>query len=119
LRGVPLGTIGREPHNNQPFYGHSRIQDIDRRRLHRFSLARFDDLVASLDAANRLDSRQAMLAFATFLRVRLQEPAARALPLTLPLLDASGLIDEIQNLVERGGESGRRGEAVVAAAMDL
>jgi hypothetical protein len=118
-RGVPLGTIGREPHNNQPFYGHSRIQDIDRRRLRQYSLPRFDELVASLEAANRIGSHQAMQAFAAFLRVRLQQPAARALPLALPLLDAASLIEAIRNLVERGGESGRRGEAVVAAAMDL
>jgi hypothetical protein len=118
-RGVPLGTIGREPHNNQPFYGHARIQDIDRRRLRRFSVAKFDELVESLHAANRLTTEQATLAFAAFLRVRLQQPAVRALPMSLPLLDASLVIGEVRNLIERGGDAGRRGEAVVAAAMDL
>jgi hypothetical protein len=118
-RGVHLRTIGREPHNNQPFYGHARIQDIDRRRLRRFSLPKFDELVASLEAANLLSSDQAMLGFAAFLRVRIREPLELAIPVSLPLLDASVLIGEIQNLVGRGGEAGRRGEAVVASAMDL
>ena len=119
LRGLSLGSIGREPHNNQPFYGHSRVQDIDRRRLHRFSLPRFDQLVVSLEAANQLGSDEAMRAFATFLRVRLQEPAVKTLPLALPLLDAMAVIAEMRELVGRGGESGRRAEAVVAAALDL
>jgi hypothetical protein len=120
LKDISLGTIGREPHNNQPFFGNPFIDARVRSRVEPASLERFDYLSQCLDAANALEPEEALTAFAAFLRVRLERgPRARLpdierLDLSLPLIQ-----ERLRRLVAGGSEGGARGEAVVAAALDL
>lgn len=116
--GVHLGTTGREPLNNQPFFRHERVgPDMKVRGQIRPHL---DYLCESLGAMKRLDRSQALGALAAFLRVRLQEGSAKAVPIFVGrALGVPELITMAAAFVTSDPESGKRGQALVAASLDL
>jgi SacI restriction endonuclease len=116
--GVHLGTTGREPLNNQPFFRHERIgPDMVVRPSARLYL---DYLCDCLKALERLDAPQSLEALAAFLRVRLQEgAAARPIELGERVLGVPELIAATTEFVSRDPEGGRRGQALVVACFSL
>jgi hypothetical protein len=119
LPRVPLGSIGREPHNNQPFFGHPRVDDIETGRIGSGNRERFKFLRERLIAIRALTSAQATDALASFLRFRLQIPTEEQLDLQEGSIDVGQLRSLLPGFTVAGGEGGRRGEAIVAAALDL
>jgi hypothetical protein len=116
--GVHLGTTGREPLNNQPFFRHERVgPDMVVRRDTRPHL---DFLCDCLLAASRLDSRQSLEALAAFLRVRLDERVKTVLPrLGKRVLGVPNLTKAASDFLTRDPEHGKRGQALVAACLNL
>ena len=116
--GVHLGTTGREPLNNQPFFRHERVgPDMTVRPSVRPHL---DYLCESLGAMKSLDEKQAVRAFAAFLRVRLEEGPRRAAPLIIErAVGVPELAESISRFISSDPENGKRGQALVAACLDL
>jgi SacI restriction endonuclease len=119
--GYHLGVTGPEPLNNQPWFGSSRVDRITNLRpdvgpFHR-------DLLRYLGDLNRLSAEEALQGLAAFLRLRLaygEEERARAASLRV----AGGasfedLLDILDAFVKDDPEGGRRGQALVAAVLDL
>lgn len=118
-RGVPLLSTGREPHNNSPFVGNARIQTILRPRVKAGNQADFDYLVESLEAANKLSQADSLKAFAAFLRNRVLTGALPSLELQERAYNLEQIRAKLDTFVFEGSEGGRRGEALVAACLDL
>lgn len=116
---VPLGTIGREPHNNQPFFGNAQIDEVVRGRVDPGRLPTFDSFVESIDAVGQLSPAQALAAFASFLRFRLRVNPRVRVELEEGSYDLSAIRRELGTFLRTGVEGGRRGEAFVAACLDL
>jgi hypothetical protein len=116
--GVHLGTTGREPLNNQPFFRHERVgPDMTVRPYVRPHL---DYLCESLAAMKPLDEERAVAALAAFLRVRLKEGPQRAAPLVIErAVGVPGLAESISRFISSDPENGKRGQALVAACLDL
>lgn len=116
--GVHLGTTGREPLNNQPFFRHERVgPDMTVRPSVRPQL---DYLCESLAAMKSLDEKQAVRALAAFLRVRLEEAAPRPGPVVIErAVDVPELAEGISRFISSDPENGKRGQALVAACLDL
>lgn len=117
--GVHLGVTGREPLNNQPFYAEDRVhRDMPTRPADREHLER---LVGRLEQIAQMTAEQALEALAAFIAVR-QQVAADLRPTleiggratTLPALIAA-----VKGLITTNPEGGRRGQAFVAAALDM
>lgn len=116
--GVSLGTTGREPLNNQPFFRHERVgPEMVVRGGARPYLTYLGSCLAELE---QFDGPASMLALAAFIRVRTQK-APDLLPLEVGtrVLGLSGLVEAMAEFVARDPEGGRRGQAFVAAALDL
>lgn len=115
---VHLGTTGREPLNNQPFFRHERVsRDMVVHASARESLGQLCD---ALDAIRDLDEADALDALAAFLRVRIED-APRS-PAAWSVERVSGppeLITEIARFIASNPENGKRGQALVAACLDL
>lgn len=121
LYGYHLGRTGPEPLNNQPWFGGERVDQFASvlprdRPFHR-------DMVRFLTELNQLDADAALLALAAFLRLRIRfareqdkeakakrAEAARGLP---------ELVGILKIFLDEDPEDGRRGQALVAAALDL
>jgi hypothetical protein len=116
--GVHLRTTGPQPLNNQPFFRHERV---DRGMMvHSLVRPHLDYLCESLDAIKPLDEKQALTAFAAFLRIRLEEGPHRAAPLVIErAFGVPDLIEGICRFITSDPESGKRGQALVAACLDL
>jgi hypothetical protein len=115
---VSIGSTGREPLNNQPFFRHERVgPDMV---VHTGARAHLDYLCQCLSALEPLDSQDALHALAAFLRVRLQEAPAAASPFALEhALGVPELLDATESFISADPEDGKRGQALVAAALDL
>src|ERR1700689_84132 len=116
--GYGLRATGREPLNNQPFFRYDRIDEID--RIHASARGHLPDLISACEAVNGLEAASATAALAAFVRVRMD--AARAhhvVDLRGAGLSVSDLVDKTQEFISANSESGRRGQAFVAAAFDL
>jgi hypothetical protein len=115
-----LTKTGPEPLNNQPFFGNDRMEasvvvDAGAR-------AWWKALIEYLDDVNRLSEDEARLALAAFIRSRREAHAARqdvALPERVPTMPLAHLVDVSARFVSAKSEGGRRGQAFVAAALDL
>jgi hypothetical protein len=116
--GVHLGTTGREPLNNQPFFRHERVgPDMTVRPSVRPHL---DYLCDSLATMKSLDEKQAIRALAAFLRVRIEEGPHRAVPLAIErAIGVPDLAQSISRFISSDPENGKRGQALVAACLDL
>lgn len=120
IKDVSLGTIGREPHNNQPFFGNPIIDARVRTRVDPSNLGRFDYFTECLDAANTLQPEEALPAFAAFLRFRLERgPRTRLADIEQLELSLPAIREQLGRIVAAGAEGGARGEAVAAAALDI
>lgn len=115
--GVDLRVHGREPLNNSPFFRADRVN----RGMEAKYPDELDYLVDSLEAMKGLSRDQALEALATFIRHGRAARAAAGVPITLSAtgVDLPNLILATAAFVERRPESGKRGQAVVAAALDL
>ena len=116
--GVHIGTTGREPLNNQPFFRYDRVaRDMD---VHASTRPHLDYLCESLGALKQLDHPETLKALAAFLRIRLAEALPQIKPVRVQLaLGVSELISQASLFITEDPESGKRGQALVAAALDL
>jgi len=116
--GIHLGTTGREPLNNQPFFRHERVgPDMTVRPSTRPHL---DYLCDSLAAMKNLDERNAVEALGAFLRVRIDAGTHQAAPLVIArALGVPQLADATTGFITSDPENGKRGQALVAACLDL
>jgi hypothetical protein len=119
--GYHLGVTGPEPLNNQPWFGADRI---DRFKNIRADVVPFQqDIVRYLRDLNHLSTDEALSALAAFLRIRLD--VARALTEQAQALAAEtgdefgGVLDLLEVFVNQAPEGGRRGQALMAALLDL
>lgn len=116
--GVHLGTTGREPLNNQPFFRHERVGPDMKVRSH--VRPHLDYLCQCLEAMKKLNRTQALDALAAFLRVRIQEGPVRAAPLIVErVLGVPDLVSKASIFITSDPENGKRGQALVAAAFEL
>jgi hypothetical protein len=116
--GVHIGTTGREPLNNQPFFRHERVAPDMKVRPH--IRPHLDYLCDSLGAMRKLDRSQALEALAAFLRVRIEEGPTKARPLVVEsAFGVPELIAQAATFISSDPENGKRGQALVAACLDL
>jgi hypothetical protein len=117
--GIDIRTTGAEPLNNQPFFRHERVApDM---AVHSYTRPHLRFLCQCLQEIDHLDGPTATHALAAFLRQRMTAVADRPQQLRIlePLTDLSGLVQATSDFVLRSPEGGRRGQAFVAAALDL
>jgi hypothetical protein len=116
--GVHVGTTGREPLNNQPFFRHERVGPDMKVRPH--VRPHLDYLCQCLEAMKKLSRPQALEAFAAFLRVRIKEGPKKAAALVVEqALGVPDLASKAARFISSDPENGKRGQALVAAALDL
>jgi hypothetical protein len=117
--GVDIGTRGAEPLNNQPFFRY--------RSVHRGMAVRphvrphLDYLVETLERMRELTPTEIQHALAAFVAVR-RRKARRPLPRMVIATDQWSILDflvAVEAFVTQYPEEGRRGQALVAAALDL
>ena len=114
--GFDLRTTGREPLNNQPFFHSDRVDAMPRVK----HPGEIRQLVECLEAVHDLREEEAVEALAAFLRQRLAAAAAAAAVdfghMSSDLLKLSGAC---RAFLAGPAESGKRAQALVAAAFDL
>jgi len=117
-----MGATGRNPLNNRPFLGGpSRIDEFTKiNKGARPSFELFRDALVDL---NRMSEQQAFDALAAWMRVRMatqvKEAAEARQSLALSTaLDPTELFEVTAMFVGEDPEGGRRGQALVAAALD-
>jgi len=116
--GIHIGTTGREPLNNQPFFRHERVGPDMKVRAH--VRPHLDYLCQCLETIKRLNRGQALEALAAFLRVRIQEGPRTAAPIAVEeVLGVPDLAAKSARFISSDPENGKRGQALVAAALDL
>lgn len=113
---INLRNTGPEPLNNQPFF---RYDDVSRSMRTRVPEAELTYLVDTLERADRLNQDDALRALAAFLRARLEDPAPEATILRAATLGDVWPLDDVSLFIRRRTDGGRRGQACVAAALDL
>lgn len=113
--GVDLGTGGDDPLANQPFF---HLKRVDEPGVRVRSRPRFDELVGALNRVNSLDVRKATEALAAFIQVR---SATEGVDFAAGTAASSiaRLVEAALAFVVEDPEDGRRGQAFVAAALDL
>lgn len=116
--GISLRTTGREPLNNQPFFRYDRVSES--MKILSTNQADFDYLVETLEKVDFLRGEDALNALAAFLRVRLLDPESSGVQAITDVLDAGEKVAQLaaEHALE-DPEGGRRGQALVAAALDL
>jgi hypothetical protein len=116
--GVHIGTTGREPLNNQPFFRHERVgPDM---KVRPYVRPHLDYLCQCLASMKKLNGPQAVEALAAFLRVRIEEGPQSAEPLVVEqALGVPELVARTIRFIASDPENGKRGQALVAAALDL
>jgi hypothetical protein len=121
LYGYHLGVTKREPLNNQPWFGADRIDRIQNLRADAQPFHR--DLVRYLSDVNRADQADAHEALAAFLRLRIEfattDRASKAELRVVGGQQLEDLIEVVQIYVQGDTDGGRRGQALVAALLDL
>lgn len=121
LYGYHLGVTGPEPLNNQPWFHGLRIDQfrIEDKELEPFQ----NSLVRYLRELNGYDRPRALLALAAFIRAR--QRFAAELEATQSGFEAAGLpgfsrlVSIAEEFIRSNPEGGRRGQALVAAVLDL
>lgn len=116
---VDIGTRGREPLNNQPFFRYTRVHRdmVVREQVRPF----LSDLVDALQRLRELPRDELLPALAAFIAVR--RSAARRPVRRIEVVSTSWTVTEfvraVTGFVESWAEDGKRGQALVAAALDL
>lgn len=114
--GIHLGTTGREPLNNQPFFRHENVsREMVVRPGNRPYL---EYLCESLEALRPLSAADSLMALSAFLRTQTRS-AQRNGPLLRAAEDLETLVAMTEEFVTSNPELGRRGQALLAAALDL
>lgn len=114
--GINIRTTGAEPLNAQPFLRAERIT----RSLNVKVQTDLDYLCDCLERADFLDQESAVRALAAFLQVRIAETALiKPVPLGPGVLDLGTLEAALDDFLKGDTESGKVGQAVVAAILDL
>lgn len=119
--GYDLGVSGPEPLNNQPWF---RLERVDRPvGIRSDAMPYHRDLVRYLSDLNRLSSAKALRALAAFLRLRLEVARKRRDAQQAVTAAGAGSLGELiallEHFVHEDPEGGRRGQALVAALLDL
>lgn len=114
---VDLGVHGREPLNNSPFYREDRVH----RGLRAMHPDELDYLVDSLERVRQLSRPEAQEALAAFVRLRREVAASSGQSAALwgSTVGLSDLVAVTARFVVQDPEEGRRGQAMVAAGLDL
>ncbi len=115
---IDLRTKGAEPLNNSPFFREARVgTHLGIKERYRPEL---DYLVECLQRADFLEGQEGLEALAAFVRVRLEEGAGPAVvPLEEGTLSLPELAEAVTQFINANREGGRRGQAFVAACLDL
>ena len=115
--GFSLGVSGREPLNNQPYFRMNQLGDNT--PVHAGGRTAFDfmlGLIAELENASTITSRQALRAFIAVRRgYQRRYGAADGLTGVTP----EKLLVAIEGLVAADSEGGRRAQAVAAGLLDV
>lgn len=117
--GINLGVTGREPLNNQPFFGKDRI--TREMNVHRSSQKAFDALFEILMRVNDIKTeRQARIALRSFICAR-RTKSTSAFAANIPNsgIAISELIEKVAKYVDNDGEGGKCAQAIVAGILDL
>ncbi len=121
IYGYHLGRTGPEPLNNQPWFGSDRVDRFENVRRDVQPYQR--DMVRYLTDLNSATADEALRALAAFLRLRIhfaeqeREAAGR---LVVEFSSGLGELIEILTIFLREDpEGGRRGQALVAALLDV
>jgi hypothetical protein len=111
-----LRTTGREPLNNQPFFHSDRVDAMPRVK----HPDEIQYLVECLEGVDYLREEEAVEALAAFLRHRIAA-AEQAVPIDLGRASADliRIKDACDHFLDKSVESGKRAQALVAAAFDL
>lgn len=117
--GLDLGVTGREPLNNQPFFGKTRISA--ELPIKGNALASFNVLLRALAALDKINSeKEARSALRAFIKERRRASAITKIGNRAgDTLLAANLIELIEQLVEADSEGGKRAQAIVAGLMDI
>jgi hypothetical protein len=111
-----LRTTGREPLNNQPFFHSDRVDAMPRVK----HPEEIQYLVECLEEVHYLREEEAVQALAAFLRHRIAAKE-QAIPVDLghTSADLIRLKEACGHFLDKDAESGKRAQALVAAAFDL
>jgi hypothetical protein len=113
--GYDLGATGREPLNNQPWFRY----DVISTDMHVRYPAVLEQLIQVLEAVEELDHREATAALAAFLRSRRVHRRTADEALTAGAADIGAMLEASEQFVLVDPEGGKRGQAFVAATLDL
>jgi hypothetical protein len=118
LNGIDLRTRGAEPLNNSPFFREESVgQHL---KVHQRAREDLDALLEALTAADFLEGDDAVAALAAFLRTREQLGERPQLIDPGPgVLGVDDLADAAAGFIAADTEGGRRGQAYVAACLDV
>jgi len=119
--GYHLGVTRGEPLNNQPWF---RIKRVDEPVAIKPNAKPFHtDMVRYLKDLNALSSEEALLALAAFIRLRQEfaaaSQAAHVSMAAVGTVDLRDVISIAEHFIRDDPEGGRRGQALVAAVLDL
>jgi hypothetical protein len=121
LYGYHLGVTRREPLNNQPWFSADRVDRMEnvRRDVQPFHR----DMVRYLSDLNEQSAEEAFRGLAAFLALRIeyaQDAASDLAQLRVGGVERlEDLYEIVQMYVQADTEGGRKGQAVVAAALDV
>ncbi|WP_035799879.1 restriction endonuclease, SacI family [Kitasatospora mediocidica] len=116
---IDLRTTGAEPLNNQPYFAKKMVVNtlIDENKPGRADL---EYLIECLEAVDFLEGESAVHALAAFLRARIEDGnPATVLTIDADVLPLPVLGSLAKQFINSNREGGRRGQALVAACLDL
>lgn len=116
---VDYGTSGREPHNNQPFFRYKQVRrDMVVRDHVKPHLAY---LVETLERLRELPTVEHIPALSAFIAVRRRVPRrpVSRFQVAGTAWTIEEFVHEVSSFVTSYPEDGKRGQAMVAAALDL
>lgn len=117
---IDLRTTGAEPLNNQPFFAKLQVTKDLIPEGKQPARAELEYLIDCLEAADYLEGESAVGALAAFLRVRIEDGnKATVLQLAAGTLTLPTLSALTRDFINVNREGGRRGQALVAACLDL
>ncbi|MFI8005985.1 restriction endonuclease, SacI family [Streptomyces sp. NPDC086010] len=117
---IDLRTTGAEPLNNQPFFAKPQVVKDLIPESKTTARSELEYLIQCLEAADYLEGESALYALAAFLRVRIEDGnKATVLALTGSVLTLPVLSRLVREFINVNREGGRRGQALVAACLDL
>lgn len=114
---VDIRNSGNEPLNNQPFFRHERVSP--EMAVHPRTRVHLDFLCECLDQVDHLDQSDARVALAAFLRARLSSVPEAKEESGQMIMGIPDLAQTVVQFITASPEGGRRGQAFVAAALDL